>query len=455
MQAPPKILLGSLLDTYSDPFMVIDEDYQVVAMNQACEQAFGVSAAQIVGRPCYEVSHGNSRPCFELGDDCPHHQIFETQQAHSCLHLHSGANGRDHRVRVKAFPLAGSNGKLYLGEVLQDLSAEKATRDKGISMVGTSPTFLAMMERLISAAQSDCPVLLEGETGTGKELAASFLHQHSRRSDGPFLTLDCTVLTEGLFESEVFGHERGAFTGSQGKKTGLFELAGGGTLFLDEVGELPAMIQSKLLRVLDTGEFRRVGGVQALHADVRVVCATNRDLAGEVKAGRFRKDLYYRIAGVSVRLPSMRERAEDIPLLAQALLERMNASRQRHQRLTPAALDWLGKQEFPGNVRELRNVVRAADAVSNRGVIDVPQLRKVATTNGLSRGEGRCEAGPDATIERPIEPAAPSATLAEFERRHITELLGRHGSNRREIAEVLGISVRTLYRKLKKYQLNG
>jgi DNA-binding NtrC family response regulator len=182
-----------------------------------------------------------------------------------------------------------------------------------------------------------------------------------------------------------------------------------------------------------------------------VVCATNRDLAGEVKAGRFRKDLYYRIAGVSVRLPSLRERAEDIPLLAQALLERMNVSRQRHQRLAQAALDWLEQQEFPGNIRELRNLIRAAYAASNRGVIDLRGLRMVATTNGLLTGEGRCEAG----LRAPIEPAAPGAALAELERRHITDLLRSHDGNRREIADVLGISVRTLYRKLKKYRLNG
>jgi DNA-binding NtrC family response regulator len=342
-----------------------------------------------------------------------------------------------------------------VGEVLQDLSAGKAAIEKGVSMVGIAPAFLATMERLISVAQSDCPVLLEGETGTGKELAASFLHQHSRRSEGPFLTLDCTVLTEGLFESEVFGYERGAFTGSLGRKMGLFELAGGGTLFLDEMGELPAMIQAKLLRVLETGEFRRVGGTQALHADVRVVCATNRDLVEEVKAGRFREDLYYRIAGMSVRLPSLRERTEDIPLLAQTLVERINVARQRRHRLTQAALDWLGRQEFPGNVWELRNLIRAAYTVSNRGVIDLPQLRKVAKMNGLAKGAGRCDTGADAPTRQPVEPAAPVEALAELESRHIAELLGRRGGNRRQVADALGISLRTLYRKLKKYRLNG
>jgi DNA-binding NtrC family response regulator len=221
------------------------------------------------------------------------------------------------------------------------------------------------------------------------------------------------------------------------------------------MGELPAMIQAKLLRVLETGEFRRVGGTQALHADVRVVCATNRNLVKEVRAGRFREDLYYRIAGISVRLPSLSERAEDIPLLAQTLLERINASRQRHYRLTQAALDWLGQQEFPGNIRELRNVVRAAYSVSDRGVIDVPQLRKVAKMNGLSRREGVCTTSSDESTYRPVGPSAPVAALADLESRHIADLLKRNGGNRRKVAEVLGISVRTLYRKLKKYGING
>jgi PAS domain S-box-containing protein len=215
---PETIDIQSLVDTHDRPFIVIDRSFTVVALNQAFEKRYGVKAEDARGKPCYEVNHGRHKPCHELGEECPYRQVYETRQTHSCLHNHKDRHGQEHPVRITAYPLTNPAGELYLGETIQELSAEVALKEVGVSMVGASPSFLHMTEKLLQAARTDSPVLLQGETGTGKELAASFLHQNSRRVDKPFLTLDCTVLTEALFESEVFGHEHGAFTGSRGKR---------------------------------------------------------------------------------------------------------------------------------------------------------------------------------------------------------------------------------------------
>ena len=234
-----------------------------------------------------------------------------------------------HQVRVTAYPLRSGSGELFMGELIEPLSAIEQDRLDCNRMVGQARTFTACMEQLKLVAATAAPVLLQGETGTGKELAASFIHGHSPRREKPFLTVDCTSLTDTLFEAEVFGHTRGAFTGSVGEKLGLFEQADGGTLFLDEVGELPMNQQAKLLRVLETGQYRRVGGRGTRKVDVRVICATNRHLWEAVQATSFREDLYYRIACLTVRLPSLRERLEDIPMLANSLLEPVSHTMRR------------------------------------------------------------------------------------------------------------------------------
>ena len=317
---PTSIDLQSLVESHQQPFVVIDSDYRIMAINNAYESAFGVKREQAIGQPCYKVSHNNDAPCHESGEDCPHLNLFETGQRDSCVHLHYDVGHRMGQVRVTAYPLQGSNGELYMGELIQEMSTPNERRNNGQRMVGKAPEFMACMEQLKMVAAAQAPVLLQGETGTGKELAAHFIHHNSVRSDQPFLTVDCTVLTEPLFEAEVFGHARGAFTGSVGERIGLFEQANGGTLFLDEVGELPLSQQAKLLRVLENGQYRRVGGRGDRKADVRIICATNRHLWDHVKAGRFREDLYYRIACLAVRLPPLRERIDDIRLLAPSLL---------------------------------------------------------------------------------------------------------------------------------------
>jgi transcriptional regulator with PAS, ATPase and Fis domain len=338
------------------------------------------------------------------------------------------------------------------------MSSARAAGSGTKQMVGKSIPFMACVNQLKVAASSDAPVLLQGETGTGKELAAEFVHNHSSRSKKPFQIVDSTVLTETLFESELFGHVAGAFTGSTGVKQGLFELAEGGTIFLDEIGDMPLSQQAKLLRVLESGQYRPVGGKRLRKADVRIICATNRHLWEAVLEGKFREDLYYRIACLNIRLPSLHERIDDIPLLAQNLLEGINRSMHSSYHLVPDIFERLKDYNYPGNVRELRNILfiaatqsqnRAIDAALINNVIDnMPHCRKVENE------EIRQTVAKTSLAEDVETKAEETASLKSMEEKHIRDLLKRYHGNRKLIAEALGISERTIYRKLKRLGLN-
>ena len=456
--------LQSLVDSHEQPFVVIDSEYRIMAVNRAYENAFGATREQAVGQPCYKISHNNDGPCHESGEDCPHVNLFEIGQRDSCLHVHHDANDRVCQVRVTAYPLYGSNGELYMGELIQEISAPEERRHNGRRMVGKTVPFLACMDQLKMVASAQAPVLLQGETGTGKELAATFIHNSSSRRDQPFLTVDCTVLTETLFEAEVFGHARGAFTGSVGERVGMYEQANGGTLFLDEVGELPLSQQAKLLRVLESGQYRRVGGRGHRKADVRIICATNRHLWDHVKAGQFREDLYYRIACLAVRLPPLRERLDDVGLLAPNLLELISRTMSRNFELTTEAVERLKQYQYPGNVRELRNIlfIAATHCGSSTGEIDgaivdeVMQIHQQSRTQPCLNSFAEGAATP-AAVAPPVLPepdADNTVSLKELEAQHIRRLLQKHNNNRRLVADELHISERTLYRKLKSLELN-
>ena len=450
---PVPIDLQSLVDSHQQPFVVINNDYRIMAVNSAYERAFGTSRELAVGQPCYKISHNNDAPCHESGEDCPHVNLFEIGQQDSCLHVHYDANHRMCQVRVTAYPLHGSNGELYMGELIQEISSPEERRLKGRRMVGKTPPFLACMDQLKMVASAEAPVLLQGETGTGKELAANFIHQNSVRREQPFLTVDCTVLTESLFETEVFGHARGAFTGSVGERIGMYEQADGGTLFLDEVGELPLSQQAKLLRVLESGQYRRVGGRKSRKADVRIICATNRHLWEHVTAGLFREDLYYRIACLAVRLPPLRERLGDIGLLATSLLELISRTMSRKFELSPGAIEQLKQYHYPGNVRELRNILFIAATHNGGGEINDKTVAEVLQVHAQTKQQP-CPSPAVEAVTRPVVPAPDgAATLHDVEAQHISQLLQQHNNSRRRVAEKLGISERTLYRKLKKFGL--
>ena len=449
--------LQSLVDTHESPFVIIDRNFNIVAVNHAYEQSYGLTRDQMLGKHCYQVSHHNEQPCFELGEECPYQQVYDSGDSCTCMHIHYDTDGCAHRVKIKAYPLMDADGEMYLGEAIHDLSQPDERNSDQLRMAGESELFLRMLEQLNLAASSDAPVLLQGETGTGKDLAANFIHLHSSRADKPFLTLDCTVLTESLFEAEVFGHERGAFTGSVGDKEGLFELVDGGTLFLDEIGELPAQLQVKLLRVLETGEYRRVGGRKTLYTNARIICATNRNLGSDVESKTFREDLYYRVACLHIRVPSLRERLKDVPMLAEVLLDRISSSTGRNHLLSPEAVFLLQAYQYPGNVRELRNILSVAAAHCPGVTIEARDIAPVISCM-KSRRRADCEFEKPVVTEtetRKLEQEEPETirTLEDLESQHIAELLSQCQGNRRQAAAALGVSERTMYRKLKRYGL--
>jgi transcriptional regulator with GAF, ATPase, and Fis domain len=349
------------------------------------------------------------------------------------------------QCRLKGYPVETADHSVILGLSLVPLASAE-NNSPAPQIIGKSRALVSTIERLALAAESESPVLLSGESGTGKELAAEFIHNNSARKDHPFITVDCTVLGEQLFESQLFGHEKGAFTGSTGTKQGLFELADGGTLFLDEIGEIPLAMQPKLLRALETGSFRRVGGTSTLHANVRIICATNRELVQEIKAGQFREDLYFRFAVFPIQIPALRERMEDLPLLAEYFLDQINASTGKVFQLSYQALDNLSDYYFPGNIRELRNLIQLAAALSTNGVIRPEHLQ-------FSSEAIRPYSEHD-TVPNDLPLSDSFSELEKFEARQISGLLTQHQGNRRKAATALGISERTLYRKLKKYKLN-
>jgi two-component system, NtrC family, response regulator HydG len=318
------------------------------------------------------------------------------------------------------------------------LKAQLATLGAG-GLIGNAPAFRAVLDALRQAAPTSATVLLTGESGTGKELAARMLHDLSPRSAGPFVPIHCAAIPEGILESELFGYERGAFTGAAGRKEGRFERAHAGTLFLDEVGEMTPAVQVKLLRVLQDGVVERLGGTQPIQVEVRIVAATNKDLTAEVKAGRFREDLFYRLDVVAVRMPPLRERREDVPLLAAAFLRRLA---ERHGKairgFTPAALAALEAYAWPGNVRELEHAVERAVVLCRAETLDAGDLPD-AVRAALPG------AGAPASGAIPIPVGTP---MEEVERIVIRETLRHTRGDKNLAAQILGIAARTIYRKL-------
>jgi DNA-binding NtrC family response regulator len=329
----------------------------------------------------------------------------------------------------------------YFVERMQSLPTARAVVSSE-GLTGRAPRFREMLQLVSRVAPTETSVLLLGETGTGKEMIARLVHEGSRRASAPFVAVDCSGLTETLFESEMFGHEKGAFTGATSRKLGLVEAASGGTLFLDEVGDIPLPQQVKLLRLIESGTYRRVGGVTPLRADFRLVAATHRDLRRMAYEGTFRSDLYYRVSAYPVKVPTLRERREDIPMLAASLLSRLHPAR-RFQ-IAEAVRRALVDYDYPGNVRELRNIVERASLLADGDRIELRHLPPEV----VAPQDGNCDptAGPG--------PTPSGKALLTAERDALAHALSRHAGNRRELALALGLSERTLYRKLRVYGLN-
>jgi DNA-binding NtrC family response regulator len=311
-------------------------------------------------------------------------------------------------------------------------------------IIGTSPQVHEIMRLIDRVKDMHMPVLITGESGTGKELVTRAIHERSSHANKPFVVVDCGALAPTLIESELFGHEKGAFTGANGSKIGLFQAANGGTIFLDEIGELPLEMQTKLLRVLQQKEVRPLGSNRSLKVDVRVIAATNRDLEVEYRAGRFRKDLFFRLNVVSLHLPALRDRRPDIAILVQHFLRR---STQRNLQVSAAAMEALLRHDWPGNIRELENCIERAAALVEDNVIDLQDLPPAVQQGAV----GGSPAMPEDDSQP--ESGAPVTELEKAERETILRLLNETNSDKVLLAKLLGVSRATLYRKLKRYHI--
>ncbi|MBI5019948.1 MAG: sigma-54-dependent Fis family transcriptional regulator [Ignavibacteriales bacterium] len=307
-------------------------------------------------------------------------------------------------------------------------------------LIGASQAFKSVISIADKVAPTDSGVLIQGSSGTGKELVADYIHKHSLRSGMPLVAINCAAIPDTLLESELFGHEKGAFTDARSQKQGLIELADGGTLFLDEVGDISSIIQPKLLRFVQTGEFRRIGGNTTLRADVRIISATNKDLREEVKQSRFREDLLYRLNVITITIPPLRERKEDIPLLVTNFFNKKLRGK-KTKWLSGKALDVLCKYDWPGNVRELENVLESAVILSNGDEIEPGDLLLPNYRNNFSGSISE------------INSSMGEISLKELERIHITNILNNVSGDKKIASKVLGISLKTLYTKIAQYNL--
>ncbi|AZQ85085.1 sigma-54-dependent Fis family transcriptional regulator [Colwellia sp. Arc7-635] len=421
--------IQAIIESVEKPAIFITTDYAIEAVNQAYRDTY--KKAVILGKSkCYEVSHNATQPCDQQGEACPLSSCKKTGKNSSALHIHKTASA-DIYCNILMKPVKDNDG-ITIGflETLEKVDfASSVSSDR--KLIGKSKPFQALLKMITRSANSNISILLQGETGTGKELAALSIHQASKRADKPFIEVECTGLSESLFESELFGHEKGAFTGASTSKKGLVCMAKGGTLFLDEIGDVPLNLQVKLLRLLETGQYRRVGSVEKQTADFRLICASHKNLEQMVETGEFREDLYYRIAAFPISLPTLRARKPDIALLAEHLLSKSEFS---EKKFTAEALALLSHYHYPGNVRELNNIVQRSALLSDDELINTEQLPNQLF--GLKKLEND------------------SANLTINEKNHITDLLNQYGNQPQVIADHLEISVRTLYRKLQKHQLN-
>ncbi len=455
-----EILLQSLMDTVQDGVTVIDREMRVVYQNEAIRQMFG----SIIGRQCYEAYRGRTEPC----SFCSVLKVFEDGEHHHALEDTRLPDGRVIWMECSCGPLKNDAGEVVGAvEIVRNvtdrirLTDECATLRREVrkqvdftGIVTQSRTMKELFRIIDRVAATRSPVLLMGESGTGKELFAKAIWQNSDRKDGPFVPVNCSAIPANLLESELFGHEKGAFTGATAARVGLVESADGGTLFLDEIGEIPRELQSKLLRFLQDGECRRVGAQRARRLDVRVITATNRDLEEALREGAFREDLYYRISVIPMYLPPLRHRREDIPLLATHFLQRLCDEYGRSvSGITPEALRALLQYSWPGNVRELENLVEYALHFTDDGQSVEYALH--FTDDGQSIGVDQLPAN---FVERSTQPTAAEfaragalVSIEEYTKQTILALQSDHKEE--EIAGLLGISRKTLWEKRKRWDL--
>lgn len=433
---PVKPTCEAIIDLFPEPFVIIDREFHIVSANQHYREHYQVGADDIVGKHCYEVSHRIDRPCSQNGEHCPLEAVIETGKSVNVMHIHC-THGHEEHVQISAAPIHDANGNvLYMGETIHPLPEHD---DEDRILIGRSKPILRLISILYRVAPTHSTVFLLGESGAGKDCAARYIHQHSDRNAQPFMVVDCGALGESLIESELFGYEKGAFTGADHRKIGLIEAANKGTLFIDEIGELPLHLQTKLLRVLETGTIRRIGGTDYIKVDVRIIAATNRDPQDMLKSKQFRQDLYYRLSAFPVKVPPLRERKEDIPDLAEYFLKQIEEGENQIP-LSPDVIEKLLSHDFPGNVRELRNIMERAMILAAGNYISPDDLvfeERQPTQQPVT----------NTAIPAPLQRHVTASSRLTDEQVH--EALRLCNGHRTKAARLLGVSERTIYRHLK------
>ncbi len=433
--------IKQLAEGSSDRVAVLDRDFNVIYANESAWSE-GAPRRSSHQAKCYEAFAHRSDPC----GTCPATKLYESPEVQSVA-CSSGGDGTACGMH-QAFPLVSSSGEVETVLVLfktplkpsRQTSGERAGakhESKLGELIGSSAPMREVLDMIRLVADSSATVLIQGESGTGKELVAKTIHQTSYRRDKPFVVVDCGSLPETLLESELFGHVKGAFTGAHATKRGLFEEADGGTIFLDEIADTTPIFQAKLLRVLQEGEIKPVGGNQPIKIDARVISATNKDLSELVKAKKFRQDLYYRLAVLPLYLPPLRERKEDIPLLADHFAAM--SCRRHHQpirHVSEEAMQALSQAVWPGNVRELQHYIE----------------RAVVTTTGPTLACNDLVAPGSEALDEDLRSATRGA-VAQAERARIVDALKKTGGNRLRAAKLLKVSRASLYNKLRSYHI--
>ena len=434
-------VLESVFDQLSDALVLYDPEFRITGVNRSAERLFGVSAEEMLGKHCQDVFK-----CELCEPGCG--VLVGLNQApaapHSTVRLHT-ANGMERLVVMRTTQMFDEAGNLSgVVATIKDITDEAAPQNREV--IAESPSMREVLNFVRRVAASEATtILLEGENGTGKDLIAKTLHYQSVRQAEPFIAINCAAIPDSLLESELFGYEKGAFTDARSQKRGIFELADKGTLFLDEIGEIPLMLQAKLLRVLEEQTFRRLGGLKDIKLDLRVVAATNKNLREAVKEGAFRQDLYFRLNVIQILIPALRERVEDIVPLTKFFVEHYNRKFKRSiEGLNEAAARLLMGHDWPGNVRELRNAIERAMILEESAVI-TPASLPIA----ISRPEAGTILAVPASRDLPTE----GLSLEDNERNLLARALEKTNGNQTQAARLLRITRDTLRYKMKKFNL--